>query len=79
LNHHTFFFRDLLSQTINADEAVVLGGVFRGAGLSKQFRVKPIIIKDIASFPIDLSYELDVKQDDEKGILSITVFPLICW
>jgi molecular chaperone DnaK (HSP70) len=63
------FNRDLLSQTINADEAVVLGGIFRGASLSKQFKVKPIVVKDIASFPIDLSYEQEINRDQKKSNL----------
>jgi hypothetical protein len=70
----THSFRDLLSQTVNADEAIVLGGIFRGAGLSKQFKVKPIVVKDIASFPIDVTYKQDLRQEDKKGRHGICCF-----
>nr|ODN95058.1 hypoxia up-regulated 1 [Cryptococcus depauperatus CBS 7855] len=37
---------DKIAQNVNSDEAAVLGAAFYGAALSKQFRVKPIEIKE---------------------------------
>ncbi|KAG4304334.1 hypothetical protein PORY_002309 [Pneumocystis oryctolagi] len=45
-----------VSKSVNADEAAVMGAVFRGAGLSGQFRVKNIKSVDITLNSIFISY-----------------------
>lgn len=40
---------DKIARNVNADEAAVMGAVFRGAGLSGSFRVKELILQDICS------------------------------
>ncbi|KAI8098795.1 heat shock protein 70 family [Halteromyces radiatus] len=49
-----------IAKNVNADEAAVLGAAFHGASLSNQFRLtKDIKIKDITSFPIEVTYDTD--------------------
>lgn len=43
-----------LARNVNADEAAVIGAVFRGAGLSGRFRVKEVTITDRSLFPVDV-------------------------
>ncbi|ORY30085.1 actin-like ATPase domain-containing protein [Rhizoclosmatium globosum] len=50
-----------IAQNVNQDEANVLGAGFRAAGISKQFRVREIKIKDASSVPIEIVYNLDLK------------------
>ncbi|KTW27408.1 hypothetical protein T552_02387 [Pneumocystis carinii B80] len=45
-----------VARSVNADEAAVLGAVFRGAGLSGQFRVKNIKSTDITMNSVFISY-----------------------
>ncbi|KAG0263123.1 Hypoxia up-regulated protein 1 [Actinomortierella ambigua] len=45
-----------LAKNVNADEAAVLGAVFRGASLSRQFRVKEILLKDRSLFAFQARY-----------------------
>lgn len=44
-----------LAKTVNADEAAVMGAIFRGAQLNNQFRVKDIRSKDYSLFPISFT------------------------
>ncbi|CCG81029.1 Related to stress protein ORP150 [Taphrina deformans PYCC 5710] len=44
-----------IARNVNADEAAVMGAVFRGAGLSGSFRVKELQIRDVSA--IRYSYE----------------------
>ncbi|KAG5439545.1 hypothetical protein PCANB_002120 [Pneumocystis canis] len=48
-----------VSKSVNADEAAVMGAVFRGAGLSGQFRVKNIKSSDIILNSVYISYPKD--------------------
>ncbi|ORY86091.1 Hsp70 protein-domain-containing protein [Protomyces lactucae-debilis] len=48
-----------LARNVNSDEAAVMGAVFRGAGLSGQFRVKELVVSDQTAF--DFQYSLDGK------------------
>jgi hypoxia up-regulated 1 len=41
---------------VNADEAAVLGAALYGAGLSRQFKTKPIKVTDISVHDIQASY-----------------------
>lgn len=45
---------DKISQNVNGDESAALGAVFRGAGLSSQFKVKDIRLKERTMYPIEL-------------------------
>ncbi|KAI8915453.1 Hsp70 protein-domain-containing protein [Powellomyces hirtus] len=51
-----------IAKNVNADEAAVLGAAFRGAGLSTQFRVREIKIKDLNLHPIDIAYNAEPKD-----------------
>ncbi|KAI9258219.1 Hsp70 protein-domain-containing protein [Phascolomyces articulosus] len=54
-----------IAKNVNGDEAAVLGAAFRGASLSKQFRLtKQIVIKDITVFPIEVIYH---PEDEHLG------------
>ncbi|ORY26444.1 HSP70-domain-containing protein [Rhizoclosmatium globosum] len=64
-----------IAQNVNQDEANVLGAGFRAAGISKQFRVREIKIKDASSVPIEIVYNLE-SQDGSAGKLTTTpLFP----
>ncbi|CAO3607724.1 unnamed protein product [Cunninghamella blakesleeana] len=59
-----------IAKNVNADEAAVLGAAFHGATLSNQFRLtKEIKIKDITSFPIEVSYENESGDNTEKSTI----------
>ncbi|EEB07771.1 heat shock protein Lhs1 [Schizosaccharomyces japonicus yFS275] len=74
-----------LAKSVNADEASVMGAVFYGATMSKQYRVKPTIIEDVS--PSSFSYKLDDGQDTiiippmtpygNESIISFAVNPSI--
>ncbi|KAG9295442.1 hypothetical protein G9A89_013471 [Geosiphon pyriformis] len=61
-----------IAKNVNGDEAAALGAVFRGAGLSGQFKVKEIKVKDVTLYPIDVEYASDPKES-EDGILKSKV------
>ncbi|KAJ3330875.1 Hypoxia up-regulated protein 1 [Blyttiomyces sp. JEL0837] len=56
--------RDRIAQNVNQDEAGVLGAGFRAAGISKQFKVKDIRIKDVVEFPVEVVYEVEPKSKE---------------
>ncbi|RVD87413.1 uncharacterized protein DFL_001649 [Arthrobotrys flagrans] len=47
---------DKLSKNVNGDEAAVMGATFRGASLSKLFRVKDIRVTDVSSYTVGMRY-----------------------
>ncbi|KAF3929484.1 hypothetical protein ABW19_dt0200254 [Dactylella cylindrospora] len=47
---------DKVSKNVNSDEAAVMGATFRGASLSKLFRVKDIRVQDVTSYDIGMRY-----------------------
>lgn len=53
---------EVLGMSINADEAAALGAAYRGAELSKTFRLKPFVVKDASLFPVVLSYDKPVSN-----------------
>jgi molecular chaperone DnaK (HSP70) len=56
------FIRQKIAQSVNQDEAAVMGAGFRAAGISTQFRVREISIKDsLLDEPIEVTYEMDPK------------------
>ncbi|KAI8149158.1 heat shock protein 70 family [Fennellomyces sp. T-0311] len=61
-----------IAKNVNGDEAAVLGAAFRGASLSKQFRLtKQIVIKDVTVFPIEVIYQT---EDKEREPIHTTLF-----
>jgi hypoxia up-regulated 1 len=50
-----------IARNVNSDEAAVMGAVFRGAGLSGQFRVKELLLTDRSDFAF--SYSLNDKMN----------------
>lgn len=46
--------REELGKNINADEAAAMGAVYQAAALSKAFKVKPFLVRDVAVFPIQV-------------------------
>ncbi|RGB32887.1 Hsp70 protein [Rhizophagus diaphanus] len=54
-----------IAQNVNGDEAAVLGAAFRGAGLSRQFKVKEIKVKDITSYPIEVNHSSEPKESED--------------
>lgn len=51
---------------VNADEAAVFGASFKGAALSRSFRVKDIRTSDVAAYPVVLKWTSDDKQRSQK-------------
>ncbi|KAF3913787.1 hypothetical protein ABW21_db0200307 [Orbilia brochopaga] len=47
---------DKISKNVNGDEAAVMGATFRGASLSKLFRVKDIRVQDVSSYTVGIRY-----------------------
>ena len=47
--------RPELGKSLNTDEAIALGAVYQGAGHTKLFRVKKFIVKEGATYPIQVS------------------------
>ncbi|KAJ3019019.1 UNVERIFIED_CONTAM: Hypoxia up-regulated protein 1 [Siphonaria sp. JEL0065] len=58
---------DKIAQNVNQDEANVLGAGFRAAGISKQFKVREIKIKDVAQTPIEIIYNLEPHGSETTG------------
>lgn len=61
-----------IAKTVNADEASVMGAIFRGAQLNNQFRVKDIRPKDYSTYSINIisNATLDSSKDT-----AVTLFP----
>ena len=55
---HTFTpsHRSELGKSLNTDEAVALGAVYQGAGLTKLFRVKKFIVREGNIYPIQVCF-----------------------
>ena len=51
----TFTHRSELGKSLNTDEAVALGAVYQGAGLTKLFRVKKFIVREGNIYPIQVT------------------------
>ncbi|KAJ3140974.1 Hypoxia up-regulated protein 1 [Geranomyces variabilis] len=51
-----------IAKNVNADEAAVMGAAFRGAGLSAQFRVRQIKVKDVNMHPVEVAYDAEPKE-----------------
>lgn len=61
-----------LSQNINADEAAVMGAVYKAADLSQGFKVKKFITKDAVIFPVQIVF--DKSTDDKTKQVKRTLF-----
>ncbi|CAB5395824.1 unnamed protein product [Rhizophagus irregularis] len=59
---------DKIAQNVNGDEAAVLGAAFRGAGLSRQFKVKEIKVKDITPYPIEVNHSSEPKESEDDEV-----------
>ena len=44
---------------------LIIGAAFRGAGLSRQFKVKEIKVKDITPYPIEVYYTSEPKESED--------------
>ncbi|KAF9412538.1 hypothetical protein BGZ94_001010 [Podila epigama] len=58
---------DKIAKNVNGDEAAVMGAVFRAAGLSRQFKVKEVRLKDISLHPIEVKYSGESKDGVTPG------------
>ncbi|RIA89435.1 Hsp70 protein [Glomus cerebriforme] len=61
---------DKIAQNVNGDEAAVLGAAFRGAGLSRQFKVKEIKVKDITPYSIEVNHSSEPKESEDGTLKS---------
>ncbi|EPS41296.1 hypothetical protein H072_4865 [Dactylellina haptotyla CBS 200.50] len=63
---------DKISKNVNGDEAAVMGATFRGASLSKLFRVKDIRVQDVSSYTVGMTYtsEATGKELDQHLFLA---------
>ncbi|ORX91737.1 HSP70-domain-containing protein [Basidiobolus meristosporus CBS 931.73] len=55
-----------IAKNVNGDEAAVLGAAFRGAGTSRQFKVREIRLNDITTFPVDVTYYSEPKNGNQN-------------
>ncbi|EOD49559.1 putative hsp70 family chaperone lhs1 protein [Neofusicoccum parvum UCRNP2] len=55
-----------LRSNVNADEAAVFGAAFKGAGLSPSFRVKEIKDSDTANYAVNMRYQWNLKDRNQK-------------
>merc|ERR1712025_890046 len=60
--------REELAHNINTDEAAALGSVYRAADLTNGFKVKRFIIKDLNTFPIDVSFERKTSEGETRKV-----------
>lgn len=52
---------DKIAKNVNADEAAVMGAGFWAAGLSRQFRIRDMRVKDLNILPVEIAYEAEPK------------------
>jgi len=61
---------------VNADEAAVLGAALYGAGLSRQFKTKPIKVSDISVHDIQATYFAASKTTNSRPrSITTLIFP----
>lgn len=60
-----------LAKNLNADEAAVMGAVYRAADLATGFKVKKFIVKDAVLFPIQVVFE---RESGNKKPVTRTLF-----
>jgi hypothetical protein len=53
---------------------LMIGAAFRGAGLSRQFKVKEVKVKDITPYPIEVGYSSEPKESEDGNIQVRLVF-----
>lgn len=63
-----------IAKNVNSDEAAVLGAGFRGAGISKQFKVREIRVKDINMFPVEVAYAAEQKEGKDERTIKTLLF-----
>ncbi|KAJ2698853.1 lumenal Hsp70 protein [Coemansia sp. IMI 203386] len=56
------FGADKISRNVNAEEACVMGAVFKGATMSSQFRVRDMRLRDAMSHAVRGSYEIESRS-----------------
>ncbi|KAK6353032.1 lumenal Hsp70 protein [Orbilia brochopaga] len=66
---------DKISKNVNGDEAAVMGATFRGASLSKLFRVKDIRVQDVGSYTVGMRYTSEATGKE----LSQNLFAAPAW
>ncbi|KAJ6263560.1 Heat shock protein [Drechslerella dactyloides] len=64
-----------ISKNVNGDEAAVMGATFRGASLSKLFRVKDIRVQDVSSYTVGMRYTSEATGKE----ISQNLFPAPAW
>uniref|UniRef100_A0AAJ7SIN8 Hypoxia up-regulated protein 1 n=1 Tax=Petromyzon marinus TaxID=7757 RepID=A0AAJ7SIN8_PETMA len=59
--------RESLGRSVNADESVALGSVFRAAALSQAFRVKPLVARDSTSHSVQVVFARETLDGDSPS------------
>ncbi|XP_050433030.1 hypoxia up-regulated protein 1 [Adelges cooleyi] len=54
-----------LGRSLNTDEAASLGAAYKAADLSNGFKVKPFITKDATLFPIQVTFDKEITEEDK--------------
>lgn len=62
-----------LGKNLNADEAAVMGAVYRAADLATGFKVKKFIVKDAVLFPIQVAF---MRETGDKIVLRTLFGPM---
>lgn len=62
-----------LGKNLNADEAAVMGAVYRAADLATGFKVKKFIVKDAVLFPIQVAF---MRETGDKKVLRTLFGPM---
>lgn len=62
------FIQQELGKNLNADEAAVMGAVYKAADLATGFKVKKFAIKDAVLFPIQVVFEREGESGNKKQV-----------
>ncbi|KAJ3113887.1 hypothetical protein HDU96_002800 [Phlyctochytrium bullatum] len=62
---------DKIAVNINQDEAITLGAGFRAAGVSNQFKVREIRVKDIVDRSVEVWYETESGKRDKRTLKTL--------
>uniref|UniRef100_A0A914VZ10 Hypoxia up-regulated protein 1 n=1 Tax=Plectus sambesii TaxID=2011161 RepID=A0A914VZ10_9BILA len=55
-----------LAKFLNTDEAIAMGAVYQAAHLSKGFKVKKFVAKEINLFPIQVDFKKQAEKEEEE-------------
>ncbi|UJR27971.1 hypothetical protein I4U23_009229 [Adineta vaga] len=57
-----------LGKSLNTDEAAALGAAYQAATVSKGYRVKKFLVKDVNQYPFNVQFERQDDSSDQKSV-----------